>query len=433
MTGEECFDYAMSSVIPILVKEENYLVTLFAFRAEEDMNSSSNALSKPKLTPKIAARLRELMEGIFDGTQTECHTLMDTCLRNDLTISLRMLVKVEDLLREQQDLYSRTDAASSSQNINASGNQLSVQTPRHHTRTSSSSNLSSSPFSISVLEKLQKRLTDIFERFMDEQIRIINETHSTLKKRSGILPFIRVFPLLVDRLESCLDNWDGPASFLLTRTYEKLSKAIFDTVEKIAKSEEPTSPTGASTAAPNTTTASSSTTNQSSQNDDKEMLNRHILMIENMHTIQTALRTRKIKSFDASIKLAKQMYDTHLDLYVKFVIRKPLGKLLEFFEGVEEQMRKGSAEEVGFHLSFSKAALRDVVKKYPGKEVCGSITFVKHLQSHHTNLSTTNFPDQRRPQNLVQTRRQTLFPRSRSPSSRLARYSRILYKATQAL
>ena len=88
-----------------------------------------------------------------------------------------------------------------------------------------------------------------------------------------------------------------------------------------------------------------------------------------MHHFFTELRARKVKVLDQNLKLAKSSYDQNLNAYVTVVIRRPLGKLLEFFEGVEDQMKKASAEEVSFHLSYSRAALKLVVGKFPGKEV----------------------------------------------------------------
>ena len=94
-----------------------------------------------------------------------------------------------------------------------------------------------------------------------------------------------------------------------------------------------------------------------------------LLFLENMHHFYMTARSCKVKVLEQPIKVSKASYDLNLDAYVKVVIRRPLGKLLEFFDGVEEQMKKGSAEEVSFHLNYSKAAFKDIVKRYPTKEV----------------------------------------------------------------
>ncbi|CAG8688227.1 20627_t:CDS:2, partial [Cetraspora pellucida] len=57
-----------------------------------------------------------------------------------------------------------------------------------------------------------------------------------------------------------------------------------------------------------------------------------------------------------------------LEAYAKSVVRRPFGKLLDFFEGIESLLRTTSApEEVGFRLKYSKDALKKVVSQYPGK------------------------------------------------------------------
>ncbi|CAG8786996.1 6581_t:CDS:2, partial [Cetraspora pellucida] len=51
-----------------------------------------------------------------------------------------------------------------------------------------------------------------------------------------------------------------------------------------------------------------------------------------------------------------------LEAYAKSVVRRPFGKLLEFFEGIKSLLRTTSApEEVGFRLKYSKDALKKLV------------------------------------------------------------------------
>lgn len=103
-------------------------------------------------------------------------------------------------------------------------------------------------------------------------------------------------------------------------------------------------------------------------------------------------RARKIPSLDVYVKQAKASYDLNLSTYCKVVIRRPFGKLLvsirrvcsrrkwnrkvspltilqEFFEGIENLLKTQAPEEISFNLSYSKTALKEVAKKYPGKEV----------------------------------------------------------------
>ena len=88
-----------------------------------------------------------------------------------------------------------------------------------------------------------------------------------------------------------------------------------------------------------------------------------------MHHFYSRVRAKKVPCLEAYIKQAKALYESNLDTYCKVVIRKPLGKLLEFFEGVEGLLKTRPAEEVSYHLQYSKNAVKDVIRKYPGKEV----------------------------------------------------------------
>ena len=86
------------------------------------------------------------------------------------------------------------------------------------------------------------------------------------------------------------------------------------------------------------------------------------------------------------MKFAKTQYEIHLSAYVKAVIRRPLGKLLEFFEGIDELLLTKTPEEVGFHANYNKTALRKVLSMFPGKEVKKSLSVLyKRVDKHFTN------------------------------------------------
>lgn len=88
-----------------------------------------------------------------------------------------------------------------------------------------------------------------------------------------------------------------------------------------------------------------------------------------MHHLHREVRGQKVPSMDVHVKAAKAQYDLHLNAYVHTVVRRSLGKLIDFFEGVEDLLKTKSAEEVGFHLSYNRQSLKKVVALYPGKEV----------------------------------------------------------------
>jgi len=84
------------------------------------------------------------------------------------------------------------------------------------------------------------------------------------------------------------------------------------------------------------------------------------------------------------MRYAKSSYDKHMEAYAKAIVRRPFGKLLEFFEGIESLLRTNTApEEVGFRIQFNKAALKKVISQYPGKEIKkGLDSLYKRVEKH---------------------------------------------------
>lgn len=88
---------------------------------------------------------------------------------------------------------------------------------------------------------------------------------------------------------------------------------------------------------------------------------------------------KKIAVIGGFNEQARASYKTHLQTYVKDVIRRPLGKLLvsaafrsdpqEFFEGIEVLLQSSAPQEVGYHISYNKVALRKVMALFPPEEV----------------------------------------------------------------
>lgn len=103
-----------------------------------------------------------------------------------------------------------------------------------------------------------------------------------------------------------------------------------------------------------------------------------------MHHLYHTLRTNKLHVLEKWIKHAKSQYDSSLNSYVHVIIRRPLGRLLEFFEGVETMARTSSMpEEVSFHMNYNKTQLRKVITMYPPKEIKKSLEqLYKRVDKH---------------------------------------------------
>jgi len=93
--------------------------------------------------------------------------------------------------------------------------------------------------------------------------------------------------------------------------YQRINKAMFESLKVIAK-ESPTVMASQGQGDP----------------EDKEALNYHILLIENMNHYMEEVDTRHVPVLDHWKGKAQDEYNEHMGLYVDAVIRRPLGKLL---------------------------------------------------------------------------------------------------------
>ena len=98
---------------------------------------------------------------------------------------------------------------------------------------------------------------------------------------------------------------------MVDEAYQKINKAMFESLKVIAK-ESPTV----------------MATQGQGDPEDKEALNYHILLIENMNHYLEEVDARSDPVLgEWKAKAAEEMKE-HMDLYVDAVIRRPLGKLL---------------------------------------------------------------------------------------------------------
>ena len=50
-------------------------------------------------------------------------------------------------------------------------------------------------FVVNLLEALLRKANLTFEKFITDQVKAIEDTRVTIKKRTGILPFVKIFPV----------------------------------------------------------------------------------------------------------------------------------------------------------------------------------------------------------------------------------------------
>jgi exocyst complex component 1 len=164
------------------------------------------------------------------------------------------------------------------------------------------------------LYSLVTRITTDWSRFMDEQIRAIEDTKVKIKKRKGVIYFMKVFPSFSAHVENMLppaSGANGEVRALVDQAYERLNKAMFESLRVIAKESPSNAPHGGA-----------------GDPEDKEALNYHILLIENMNHYVEFVDDRGDRVLEQGKQKAKEELEDHLSLYVDAVIRRPLGKIM---------------------------------------------------------------------------------------------------------
>ncbi|CAG8722305.1 34551_t:CDS:10, partial [Racocetra persica] len=318
---EESFNHCLRTIVPLIVNEQKFMADFFHLAKKDskssfydsevflkDLDDNESEIMHKKL-------LLEHMEKLFNFLPDELCAFIDYGCKLDTAQIVGIIVSIEKLMHEDERL-----------NYN---------------------------YVIKVFRNVRKHCLVILERFINEQLKAIEDTKVTSKKRKGIVLFIRIFPRFVERIEHSMNGADQlEIRQIVNSGYEKIVKTMFDCLEAISKDEE-------------------------SPVDDREQLNAHIMTLENMHHFYTEIRTRKIMVLEPFMRYARISYDRHLEVYAKSV---------EFFEGIESLLRTTSApEEVGFRLKYSKDALKKVVSQYPGKEIKKDLnSLYKRVDKHFT-------------------------------------------------
>jgi hypothetical protein len=239
---------------------------------------------------------------------------------------------------------------------------------------------SNQDFLNNVLQKLHGNLETKFKKFVDDQIRAIEETKVKIKKRKGVIHFIRIFPHFSTAVENMLATTADPSlpvRRMVDREYDRILKSMFDSLKVIARENPALGSAAAPTAASHSAVADP---------EDKEALNFHILLIENMnHFLEEVDNSRtSLEVLDDWRDAAQREMAEHMGLYLNAVMRRPLGKLLEHLENIEAQLQGGkSPAGVAAQPSNSKTVFNKVLGGYDGREVRKGIEALRKRVEKH--------------------------------------------------
>ncbi|CAJ2505423.1 Uu.00g128170.m01.CDS01 [Anthostomella pinea] len=235
---------------------------------------------------------------------------------------------------------------------------------------------SNQDFLNNILQKLHSSLESKFSKFVEDQIRAIEETKVKIHKRKGVIAFMRIFPHFSSAVENMLSAVDTTSSVRKTvdQEYDRIIKSMFDSLKVIARENPAT------------------LTSNGADPEDKEALNYHILLIENMNHFLEELDTHGLEILEDWKEAAAGEMAEHLGLYLNAVMRRPLGKLLEYLENIEAQVASGkNMSIIAAQPSNAKGTFNKVLSGYDGREVRKGIEALrKRVEKHFGDADDPN-------------------------------------------
>lgn len=221
--------------------------------------------------------------------------------------------------------------------------------------------------------KVHDRLVTFFGRFVEEQIRGVEDTKVKIKKRKGVISFMKTFPnffIAIENMLPPLRNLENPqVRTMVNDAYNKLNKAMFESLKFIAK-ESP---------------VAMSQGQLSGDPEDKEALNYHILLIENMNHYVEEVHPKSNPVLEDWKDRAEREMAEHMNLYLSAVIRRPLGKLLDYLESTEGLLLntpEGGAS-IATRASHSRSAFKKLLGGYDSREIRRGVeTLKKRVEKH---------------------------------------------------
>ncbi|KAG6322748.1 hypothetical protein E4U44_003363 [Claviceps purpurea] len=342
----EVFAGVMDDLSPLVEMEQNFIIDFFhATTLEQSDFADAVAATAPRdrhggdlksyrlMEPDrdLARRVTRSMEVIFAFLQPELQRLMEWVIGQDPLQGVGVLAVLEKKL---------SDISQSNQD-----------------------------FLNTLLQKLHGLLEGRFSKFVEEQIKAIEETKVKINKRKGVISFFRVFPAFMAAVENMVSGLDPNLALrrMIDREYDRILKCMFDSLMVIAR-ELPAGGVASATA----------------DLEDKEALNFHILLIENMNHFLEDTDTRGLEVVEEWKDQANTEYHEHMGMYLNAVMRRPLGKLLDYLENIEAQIQTGkSPTSIARQASNDRSIFNKILSNYDAKEVRKGIEALRKRVEKH--------------------------------------------------
>ena len=348
VTAYEAFAGALSDTARLIFMEQNFFVDLFhassldtkdfidAVAINPEHRSGGDIIVKKPFDPdrEMARKVISAMEEIYSFWPSDIQNLVDWAVKQDTMNIVGVLFALESQLLEVEE--------------------------------------TNQEFLSQAVSKVHDRLVIHFNRFIEEQIRGIEDTKVKIKKRRGVITFMKTFPNFSTAIENMLPPTRAldhlTIRTLVNDAYSSLNKSMFDSMKFIAKEN------------PNAAQSSIATGDP----EDKEALNHHILVIENMNHYAEEVSPRNNAILEDWIFRARAEMSEHMDAYLSTVIRRPLGKLLDFLESTESLMKNTpQSTSIATRASHSKSVFKKILSTYDAKEIRRGVEALKKRVEKH--------------------------------------------------
>ncbi|KAL4778950.1 exocyst complex component Sec3-domain-containing protein [Aspergillus varians] len=347
----EVFAGTLQETVKMISEEQNFVVRFFHLTSLSNTDFADIVASGapderplPDFTVKqspdpdraMARKVEQAMDELYSFWPTDMQNLVDWSLKADPLQGIGILFALEKSISDLDD--------------------------------------TNQDFIIHSLQKLHSRLIGLFNRFVDDQIRGIEETKVKVNKRKGVISFMRVFPHFSTAVENMLSDpsqefYDVRIS--VNEAYDRINRAMWESLKFIAK-EAPGQSTAVAAAA------------GSGDPEDKEILNYHILLIENMNHYIEEVDVRNLPVLERWRDRAQEDFEEHMKLYLDAVIHRPLGKLLDFIESVEGLVAATSSPtDIASRPSHSRSVAKKVLAAYDAKEIRRGVEMLKKRVEKH--------------------------------------------------
>lgn len=247
------------------------------------------------------------------------------------------------------------------------------------------------------LASLYSSLAAAFDQYTRQQTKVILGAHFITKKRVGIHPVVSRFTEHLSIIENSyaaglgyqrtgVEVGDNVSNYQCTESRELLDRCHTSVFRAIAQGlrmgAETNELLGSISTAARLKAAAKETAAGNSGEEAKFLLNRHVVMIENLYRICTDLEPYSSPGITGIVKDARQNYNRELESYIADVLSRPLSKLMQFLHHYESRSTQPSKQKEVL------SQLKRTVQGFDGKEIRKGIESLRRrVEKHFTEAA----------------------------------------------